>query len=52
MGIRDIKTIEFTSLMTYLDWYAEQYHNQTGIKVVELTEADEDKIKATYIELF
>lgn len=47
----EVKVKEFDSIITYLDWYAEQYHNQTGIKVCGLKE-NGDGMVAEYIELF
>ena len=46
-----IKEQNFDSLIDYLDWYAVQYHNQTGIKVCGLKENGDGMI-AEYIELF
>lgn len=51
MSIRDVVEKEFNSLMEYLDWYAEQYHNQTGVKVCGLKEHGDGMI-AEYIKLF
>lgn len=51
MCIREIQEIEFDSLYDYLDWYAIQYKNQTGIKVTGLSEADGDKMRALYINI-
>ena len=52
MEIREQKEKIFDSLYDYLNWYADQYHNQTGIKVYGLSEADGEKMKAEYIELY
>ena len=51
MSSREPKEIKFDSIIEYLNWYAVQYHNQTGIKVCELSENGEGMI-AKYIELF
>lgn len=47
----EVKEKEFDSIITYLDWYAVQYQNQTGIKVCGLKENGDGMI-AEYIELF
>jgi hypothetical protein len=47
---REIKEIRFKSILEYNLWYAEQYNNQTGIKVCGLKENGEGMI-AEYIEL-
>lgn len=49
--MREPKEIKFDSIIQYLDWYAEQYHNQTGIKVCGLKENGNIMI-AEYIELY
>lgn len=51
MSIREPKEIEFDSIIQYLDWYAVQYHSQTGIKVCGLKENGNGMI-AEYVELF
>jgi hypothetical protein len=48
---REVTEKEFNSLMEYLDWYAEQYHNQTGVKVCGLKENGDGMI-VEYIKLF
>jgi hypothetical protein len=48
---REIKEKSFDNISLYLDWYAEQYHNQTGIKVCGLRENGDGMI-AEYIRLF
>ena len=52
MAIREKKEKVFDTLYDYLNWYAEQYHNQTGIKVCGLSEAEGEMMKAEYIELY
>jgi hypothetical protein len=51
MSVREVQEIKFDSIINYLDWYAEQYHNQTGVKVCGLKENGEGMI-AEYIKLF
>lgn len=52
MSVREPKIIEFDNIALYLDWYAEQYQAQNGIKVCGLSEIDNGRMKAEYIELF
>jgi hypothetical protein len=51
MSCREKKEKSFDTLYDYLNWYAEQYHNQTGIKVCGLKE-DGNGMIAEYIRLF
>lgn len=51
MSYHEIQIKEFKNISEYLNWYTEQYKNQTGIKVCGLRENGDGMI-AEYIRLF